>query len=138
MAIPAGALADIVDRRKFLIFAESATTVASAVFAPMVTLDLATPTNLLVFTFLIGAFSALTAPAWQSVTPQLVPRQDLLPAIAINSVGFNISRAIGPALGGSITATFGVAAPFWLNAISNLGVIGGLSWWRSPDHGPSH
>ena len=138
IAIPAGALADIVDRRKFLIFAESATTVASAIFALMVTLDLATPTNLLVFTFLIGAFSALTAPAWQSVTPQLVPRQDLLPAIAINSVGFNISRAIGPALGGAITATFGVAAPFWLNAISNLGVIGGLSWWRSPDHGPSH
>ena len=138
IAIPAGALADIVDRRKFLIFAESATTVASAIFAMMVTLDLATPTNLLVFTFLIGAFSALTAPAWQSVTPQLVPRQDLLPAIAINSVGFNISRAIGPALGGAITATFGVAAPFWLNAISNLGVIGGLTWWRAPPHGPSH
>jgi predicted MFS family arabinose efflux permease len=138
IAIPAGALADIVDRRKFLIFAETATTLASAIFALVVMLDLATPTNLLVFTFLIGAFSALTAPAWQSVTPQLVPRQDLLPAIAINSVGFNISRAIGPALGGAITAAFGVAAPFWVNAISNLGVIGGLAWWRSPQRGPSH
>jgi predicted MFS family arabinose efflux permease len=64
--------------------------------------------------------------------PQLVPKEDLAPAIAANSVGINISRAIGPAIGGVIIIGFGIAAPFWLNAISNLGVIGVLLWWRSP------
>jgi MFS family permease len=138
VAIPAGALADIVDRRHFLILAESAITAVSAIFALMVALDLVTPTNLLLFTFLTGAFGALTAPAWQSVTPQLVPRDDLQAAIAINSAGFNVSRAIGPALGGAITAGFGIAAPFWINAVSNLGVIGALAWWRSPQRHASH
>jgi MFS family permease len=62
--------------------------------------------------------------------PQLVPKEDLAPAVSANSVGFNISRAMGPALGGAIIAGFGIAAPFWLNAISNLGVVGALWWWR--------
>jgi MFS family permease len=91
-----------------------------------------TPSLLLVFTFLIGAFGALTAPAWQAATPQLVPKRDLHAAIAANSVGFNVSRAIGPALGGALTATFGITAPFWINAVSNLGINGGLVWVR-PD-----
>jgi len=131
-AIPAGALADIVDRRRFLIAGEAANTAIAVAFAGLVTLDLVTPGVLLAFTFLIGAFGALTAPAWQAVTPQLVPKRDLLPAIAANSVGFNISRVIGPALGGALTAAYGIAAPFWLNAASNLGVNGGLLWWRPP------
>ena len=131
-AIPAGALADIVDRRRFLIGGEAANTGIAALFAGLVALDLVTPVVLLVFTFVIGAFGALTAPAWQAVTPQLVPKRDLLPAIAANSVGFNISRVIGPALGGALTAAFGIAAPFWINAASNLGVNGGLLWWRPP------
>ena len=82
--------------------------------------------------FLIGAGGALTAPAWQSIVPQLVPKQTLAPAVAANSVGINISRAVGPALGGVIIAGFGLAAPFWLNAISNIGTLGALVWWRSP------
>ena len=86
----------------------------------------------MLFTFLIGVGSALTAPAWQSVVPQLVPRQDLPAAVAANSVGINISRAVGPALGGVVIAGLGIAAPFWLNAVSNLGIIGALLWWRSP------
>src|SRR5262249_24157306 len=131
-AIPAGALADTVDRRRFLIAGEAANTAIAVIFAGLVTLDLVTPVVLLAFTFLIGVFGALTAPAWQAVTPQLVPKRDLLPAIAANSVGFNISRVIGPALGGALTAAFGIAAPFWLNAASNLGVNGGLLWWRPP------
>src|SRR5690349_5480934 len=101
-AIPAGALADIVDRRRFLIAGEAANTAIAALFAGLVALGLVTPVVLLVFTFVIGAFGALTAPAWQAVTPQLVPKRDLLPAIAANSVGFNISRVIGPALGGAL------------------------------------
>jgi predicted MFS family arabinose efflux permease len=115
-----------------------ATTAISAIFAALVGLDLVTPINLLVFTFLIGAGGALGAPAWQSIVPQLVPRRDLQSAVAINSIGFNISRAVGPALGGAVTAALGIAAPFWINAISNLGVVGGLLWWRSPQKGAGH
>ena len=137
-AIPAGALADIVDRRRFLIFGEAANTAIAALFAGLVALDLVTPVVLLAFTFLIGAFGALTMPAWQAVTPQLVPKRDLLPAIAANSVGFNISRVIGPALSGALTAAFGIAAPFWLNAASNLGVNGGLLWWRPARRDRAH
>jgi len=99
-AIPAGALADIFDKRKFLIVVETITTVVSAVYAVIVGLGWATPLNLLVFTFLIGAAGAMTVPAWQAVVTYLVPKDDLPPAIAANSVGVNISRAIGPALGG--------------------------------------
>ena len=85
------------------------------IFAALVSLDLVTPGALLLFTFLIGVGSALTAPAWQSIVPQLVPKQHLPPAIAANSVGVNISRAVGPALGGFMTAGSGIAAPFWVN-----------------------
>jgi MFS family permease len=137
-ALPAGALADIVDKRKFLIVAEIALTVVSAVFAGIVWLGLATPGNLLLFTFLIGVGGALTAPAWQSIVPRLVPKQDLHPAVAANSVGINISRAVGPALGGVITAGLGIAAPFWFNVVSNLGIIGALLWWHPPQKGTRH
>ena len=138
IAIPAGALADIVDRRRFLIAGEAANTAIAAIFAALVASDLVTPSLLLVFTFLIGAFGALTAPAWQAVTPQLVPKRDLHAAIAANSVGFNVSRAIGPALGGALTAAFGITAPLWINAVSNLGINGGLVWWHPPRRGGSH
>jgi len=137
-ALPAGALADIVDRRRLLIVAEIATTIVSAILAGLVWLSLVTPSILLIFTFLVGVGSALTAPAWQSVVPQLVPRRELQSAVAINGVGFNISRAIGPAFGGAIIAGLGIAAPFWLNALSNFGVIGALSWWRAPQRGTGH
>ena len=129
-AIPAGALADIFDKRKFLIAVEILTTAVCAVYAAMVGLGLATPGNLLLFTFLIGAAGALTVPAWQAVVPQLVPRQDLPAAIAANSAGVNVSRAVGPALGGVIIAGAGIVAPFWVNAVSNLGVVATLLWWR--------
>jgi MFS family permease len=131
-AIPAGALADIIDKRRFLLVIESATTIVSAIIAALVWLSLVTPGTLLLFTFLLGAAAALSAPAWQSVVPQLVPRHDLSAAVAANSVGINISRALGPALAGVIIAGFEIAAPFWLNAVSNLAIIGALLWWRSP------
>jgi MFS family permease len=131
-AAPAGALADIIDKRRFIIAVEILTTAVSAIFAALVSTDLVTPGTLLLFMFLISVLGALEAPAWQSIVPQLVPKQDLPPAVAANSVGVNISRAIGPALGGVIIVGFGIAAPFWLDAISNLGVIGVLLWWRSP------
>jgi MFS family permease len=132
LALPAGALADIVDRRKFLIGVQIAVAAVSALFAAIVWLGLVTPGSLLLFTFLTGVGGALTAPAWQAIVPQLVPRQVLPPAVAANSVGFNVSRAVGPALGGVIISKLGIAAPFWLNAISNLGIVGALLWWHPP------
>ncbi|HEY2529261.1 MAG TPA: MFS transporter [Xanthobacteraceae bacterium] len=132
-ALPAGALADIFDKRRFLIGFEVLNTALCAVYAAMVGFGLATPDNLLLFTFLIGAAGALTLPAWQSIVPQLVPKEDLTSAVAANSVGVNISRAIGPALGGAAIAGFGIVSPFWINAISNLGVLGALLWWRRPN-----
>ena len=131
-ALPAGALADIIDRRRFLIFAEAATTAVALVMALMVSLGRVGPVSLLVYTFVLGALGALTAPAWQSVTPSLVPREVLPQAIAANRVGINVSRAVGPALGGLIIGTAGIAMPFWINGISNGGVIGALLWWRPP------
>jgi len=130
IAIPAGALADIVDRRRLLIAGEAANTAIAAIFAALVAFGLVTPLVLLLFAFLIAAFAGMTMPAWQSVTPSLVPKQDLQAAIAANSIGFNISRVIGPALGGLFTSAFGIAAPFWVNAAANLGINGGLLWWR--------
>jgi MFS family permease len=129
-AIPARVLADIFDKRKFLIVVETLTTAVCAVYAVMVGFGLATPGNLLLFTFLIGAAGAMTVPAWQAVVPLLVPRDDLPAGIAANSVGVNISRALGPALGGAMISAFGIVAPFWANAISNLGIVGSLLWWR--------
>jgi MFS family permease len=132
LALPAGALADIVDKRRFLIAGETFNTTACAALAAFVWLGHITPLTLLLFTFVIQAGSAATAPAWQAVVPKLVPREDLSSAVALNSVGVNVSRAVGPALGGLIIAGLGIVAPFWINAVSNLGVVGALGWWRPP------
>ncbi|MGA2087833.1 MAG: MFS transporter [Stellaceae bacterium] len=131
-ALPAGALADIVDRRRFLIGVEILITAISAVFAYLVWIGDVTPVTLLVFTFLAGVAGALEAPAWQAIVPALVTKRDLLPAIVANGVNFNISRVIGPALGGIIVGAWGIVWPFGINAVSNIGVIAGMIWWRSP------
>jgi MFS family permease len=136
-ALPAGAIADIVDRRRFILVLEVCITLAAAVFAALVWAKLTTPATLLVFMFLIGTVGALEAPAWQAVVPQAVPKKDLESAVAANSVGINISRAIGPALAGVIIAAFGIAAPFWLVAICNFGLILVFWRWRS-QKGPAH
>jgi MFS family permease len=135
-AIPAGALADIFDKRKYLIVVEVVYTALCVVYAAMIGLGMATSVNLLVFTFLIGAAGAVTVPAWQAVVPQLVPKEDLTSAVAANSIGVNASRAVGPALGGAAIAGLGIVSPFWINAISNLAVIGVLLWWRRPSSPP--
>jgi MFS family permease len=131
-AIPAGALMDIVDQRRFLIFGEVTATITSTAFAALVWLHLITPTSLLLFSFIVTVGSAITYPAWQAVVARLVPKPELPAAVAVNSVGINVSRAVGPALGGVIVGAFGIAAPFWLDAFSNLGVIAALVWWRPP------
>jgi MFS family permease len=131
-AIPAGALVDIVDRRRFLIFGEAAITITSTAFAALVWLHLITPHSLLLFSFIVTSAAAITAPAWQAVVADLVPKAELSSAVAANSVGINVSRAVGPALGGLIAGASGIAAPFWLNAFSNVGVIAALLRWRAP------
>jgi MFS family permease len=130
--LPAGALADIIDSRRLLIVVEVAILAVSAIFAVVVSLDLATPKILLATTFLLGVGGALTSPAWGSTIPLLVSKQDLESATAANSVGFNLGRAAGPALGGIVIAAFGIAVPFWVFAASNAGIIGALLWWRAP------
>ncbi len=129
-AIAAGALSDTMDKRRLLIAGESLTTVLSAAFAAIVLLNLVTPASLLWFIFLISVMSALTSPAWQAIVPSLVPRAVLPGAISANSAGFNVSRAIGPALAGALIGPFGIGVPFVVNAVSNLGVIGALVRWR--------
>jgi MFS family permease/quinol monooxygenase YgiN len=127
-----GALADIVDRRRLLIVIQVTVAVLVASFGLLVWRGHVTPLLLLGFSFLAGTAAALISPAWHSIIPQLVPRQRLAPAVALNGVAINVSRAVGPALAGLIIVAWGLAAPFWLNAASTLGVIAALLWWRPP------
>ena len=98
--LPAGALADIVDRRRLMIATQILATVLAALFTVSLWVNWATPDWLLAFLFLSGIAAILAAPAWQAIVPDLVPREALAPAMTPNGVGFNISRAIGPALAG--------------------------------------
>lgn len=131
-ALGAGALADLVDRRRLLIVVMAILAVSTLILALLTLFDLVSPWVLLVFTFLSGAGAAFVAPAWQAIVPQLVPRNELQPAVALNSVGINISRAIGPALAGLIIAGAGIAWPYMLNALSFGIVIAALFWWQPP------
>lgn len=137
LALPAGALADMIDKRRFIVALEILTTAASALFALLVTLHLAGPALLLLFMFLVASLGALETPAWQAIVPQLVPEAALGSAIASNSIGINISRVLGPALAGVLILARGIAAPFWLDAFSNLGVIAVLLAWRGSAR-PAH
>jgi MFS family permease len=131
-ALAGGALADIVDRRRLLIVVQVMVAALVAGFGLLVWSGRVTPAALLGFSFLGGTAAALIAPAWLSIIPQLVPREHLRPAVALNGVGINVSRAVGPALAGLIIVAWGLAAPFWLNAVSTLGVIAALIWWQPP------
>lgn len=127
--LPAGALVDIVEPRRFLLVLETIITAIIAAFALVVTLGLATPGLLLGLTFLLSAAWSVAAPAWAALTPLLVPRRDLEAASAANSIGYNISRAIGPALGGRLIVAFGFAAPFWGFALANAASVFALLVW---------
>src|SRR5205085_10651494 len=93
-------------------------------------LELTTPVVLLVLTFTLGIATALNVPAWQAITQELVPADQLPAAAALGGVGFNIARSIGPALGGLLVAAAGPGAVFLLNAVSCVGVIVVLYRWR--------
>ena len=135
IALPAGALADIFDRRKFLLFTQSLMVAAATILGVMTLTGTVTPQILLIFTFLLGVGAVMNDPAWQSLTPDLVPPNQLAAAVALNSAGFNIARAVGPALGGLLVAaiccgTTGSAWAFLLNAVSFFGVILFLYNWK--------
>ncbi len=133
-ALPAGAIADIVDRRTLILGTQS-WMLAAAVLLTMLTWAHATTAwTLLALTFAIGAGSAMNNPAWGSVMAESVPRRDLVQAIALNGVGFNIARAVGPALAGFLLLAGGPALTFGLNAASYLAVIGVLLTWRRRRH----
>jgi MFS family permease len=130
--LPAGAIADIVDPRRMIIAVSYAIAALMAVFAAVVSLDFASPVLLLVTTFVLSAAWALNTPAWLSILPLLVPKPEIPGAIAAHGVGYNLSRTIGPALGGLLIMKFGMVAPFWIFVAANLLVIAALSWWRAP------
>lgn len=135
IALPAGALADIVDRRKFLLFTQGSMVAAATVLGIMTLTQTVNPQVLLVFTFLLGVGAVMNDPAWQALTPDLVPPAKLAAAVALNSAGFNIARAVGPALGGLLIAaiccgTTGSGWAFLLNAVSFFGVILFLYHWK--------
>jgi predicted MFS family arabinose efflux permease len=130
--LPAGALADVIDSRRLLIIVEVVILAVSVGFALLVSLNLASPALLLATTFLLGVGGALTSPAWGSTVPLLVSKDDLDSATSANGVGFNLGRALGPAIGGVAIAEFGIALPFWVFALSNVGIIAALLWWRVP------
>ena len=130
LALPAGALADIVDRRRLLLVSQSWMLVAAVALGFLTLFGLTTPWVLLALTFMLGLGAALNAPAWQAIVPELVPRADLPHAVSLNSVAFNIARAVGPALGGFLVAAIGTWAVFFLNSLSFIGVILVLYRWR--------
>jgi MFS family permease len=136
LGLPAGALADVVDRRKLLLVTETWMLLVALALGVLTLAGLMSAWTLLALTFLLGLGAALDAPAWQAIIPDLVERQELPAAIALNATGFNVARAVGPALGGLVVAAAGPAAVFLLNAASFLAVLVAIARWRRA-HVPS-
>lgn len=130
LALPAGALADIIDRRRQLIAAQVWMLVFAGLLTATTYAGLTTPAWLLLSTFLIGCGAAAMVPAWSASIQELVPRPELQSAVALNGMSINVSRAVGPALAGLIVVWSGTAAVFLLNTLSFLAVILALRAWR--------
>ncbi|EYD75641.1 MFS permease [Rubellimicrobium mesophilum DSM 19309] len=130
LSLFSGAVADNFDRRRVMLTAQAFMLVVSALLTIVAWIGFMTPWLLLLFTFLIGCGTALNNPAWQASVGDMVPRGDLPAAVGLNSMGFNIARSVGPALGGAIVALAGAAAAFAINAVSYVGLIAVLTRWR--------
>lgn len=130
LAVIAGTLADIVDRRRYLILAQLWMLLVASALALLAHLDMLGPWMLIALTFALGIGAAMAMPAQQATTPELVPGSMLGPAVALGSLSMNIARAIGPALGGLIVARAGIEWAFAINALSFLGVALVLFAWR--------
>lgn len=136
LSLWAGAVADNLDRRRVMLAAQFFMLAVSALLALGTWAGLLTPWLLLAFTFLIGCGTAINGPAWQASVGDMVPRAMLPSAVAVNSMGFNVARSLGPAIGGAIVAALGAAAAFLVNAASYVGLIIVLARWK-PDLPPA-
>ncbi len=132
LAIPAGALADVVDRRRLVLAALVWMAATTTLLGALALAGAVGPAGLLTFTFAIGVGSTLLAPAFLAIVPELVPREEIPAAVSLNGVSMNLARAAGPALGGFVVAAAGAGATFMANAASFLGMIAVLGRWRRP------
>jgi MFS family permease len=132
LALPSGAFADLIDRRRLLLITQAWMLIVAATLGILTVAGLTTPWVLLVLAFALGLGAAANAPAWEAITPELVARKDLPAAVTLGAVAFNVARAVGPAVGGLLVAAFGSGPVFLLNAVSFLGVIVVLYRWRRP------
>jgi MFS family permease len=132
IGLPAGALGDILDRRKLMLGAQFFMLVCAAVLGVLTVMDRIGIASVLALTFGIGLGSALLRPSWQAVQPELVEREEIPQAAALNGVSMNMARAVGPAIGGVLVAITNAGAVFLANAASFLGVMGVLAWWKRP------
>lgn len=130
LAIPAGVLADRMDRRRLLIVTQVLMLCTTATLAALTFSEVITAWMLLSLTCLMGIALVLHVPTWQATIPELVPRNEMPRAIALGSVSFNLARAVGPAVGGVLIAMLGVWVAFAVNALSFAGVITVLFFWR--------
>jgi len=137
LALPAGALADMVDRRKVLMVAQSAALMVTALLAIFSWAGMLRPELLLGATFLLGTCVAFTMPTWQALLSEIVERKDLTGAITLGSIGVNIARSVGPMIAGVLLASSGPTAAFLLNAVSFLGIIVVLWRWKRPAPSPA-
>ena len=130
LSVPAGAIGDLVDRRRLLIASQSFMLIAALLLAGLAFAGLLTPLILLALIFAVGIGQTLTSPVWQTLQPELVAPQDRTQAISLGAVNMNLSRAIGPALGGALYAASSAAVLFLVNALSFVPVIGAVARWR--------
>lgn len=130
LALPAGSIGDIVDRRKLILATESWMLAISIILVMATFAHLISPWLLLLLTFALSMGDAVESPAWRAIYPELVPKEELPPALTLNGIEFNLARAVGPALGGVIIAVAGVSAAFLLNVFSFLGVIVVIARWK--------
>lgn len=130
LAIPAGVLADRLDRRQLLIVTQLCLLATTATLASLTFAQVITPWGLLTLTFVMGLGMVLHVLNWQSTIPLLVPRRQLSRAIALGSISFNLARAAGPALGGILIAMAGPWIAFAINSLSFAGVLAVLIWWK--------
>src|SRR5438876_3539617 len=130
VGLPAGALADIVDRRRLLIVSQGWMLLSAAALGVLTLIGFMSPWILLALTFALGLGAAMNTPAWQAIVPEVVSPSELQEAVALNAAGFNVARAVGPALGGLIVAAVGPGPVFLLNAASFIAVMLVVYCWN--------
>ncbi len=129
-ALPAGAIGDIVDRRKLILYTETWMVAIALVLSVLTLAGLITPLSLLILTLALSAGDAFETPTWRAVLPEVVSKEDLPAASALNGIEFNFARAIGPGLAGLVIAAAGVGSAFLLNVVSFAGVIFVIARWK--------